>query len=126
MWDVSRACRLEKPTHGHISNERGGGEIGCKEGNLGKKVEKLTCRNQLIRPLPSTEPERIAVRGEVEDLPTQTDSKDIRTISGITYARLAVVRAELLREEAVGHETVSDLGSKMEALRGAGPKLAPL
>ena len=98
-------------------------------------MEKLTCRNQLIRPLPSTEPERIAVRGEVEDLPAQTDSTDIRTINthgtldsarGITYARLAVVRAELLREEAVGHEIVSDLGSKLEALRGAGPKLAPL
>ena len=99
-------------------------------------MEKHTCRNQLVRTLPSTEPERIAVRGEVEDLPAQIDSTDMvsarSTLStldsarGITYARLAVVRAELLREEAVGHETVSDLGSKLEALRGAGPKLAPL
>jgi hypothetical protein len=44
----------------------------------------------------------------------------------ITYARLAVVRAELLREEAVGHEIVSDLWSKLKALRGAGPKFTPL
>ena len=31
-------------------------------------MEKRTCRNQLIRTLPSTEPERIAIPREVEDL----------------------------------------------------------
>jgi hypothetical protein len=35
-------------------------------------MEKRTCRNQLIRTLPSTEPERIAVPREVEDLESKT------------------------------------------------------
>ena len=43
-----------------------------------------------------------------------------------TYARLAIVRSELMREQAVGHEIVGELGSKLEALRGAGSQFAPL
>jgi hypothetical protein len=41
---------------------------------VGKEKERLTCRNQLIRTLPSTEPERIAVPREVEDLQLQIGS----------------------------------------------------
>jgi hypothetical protein len=43
-----------------------------------------------------------------------------------TYARFAVVRSELMREQAVWHEIVGDLGSKLEAFCGARSKLAPL
>ena len=64
-------------------------------GGLGKKVEKRTCRNQLIRTLPSTEPERIAVRGEVEDLPAQIDSTDMVSARS-THTALWTARVESL------------------------------
>jgi hypothetical protein len=56
-------------------------------------MEKRTCWNQLIRTLPSTEPERIAIPREVEDLQSKRfDSRVIRSTPPLDNAHLRLAR----------------------------------
>jgi hypothetical protein len=94
-------------------------------------LARHTCRNQLIRTFSSTEPERITAAREVEDLESKDtrsphpDNAHIRSELH-TYARFAIVCAELLREEAIRDKIVGNLGSEQEPLRCAGFELPPL
>jgi hypothetical protein len=75
----------------------------------------LTGRNQLARPTPEGEPQRIALLRHIDYLYVRTRICELLvTLHGMsserTHARLVEVRAELGRLQSVGHESVTVLG----------------